>query len=197
MKKTAFILSAAVMLSLTGFITAQAGWSWEGNSLKFRKADGSYLCNDSLTNNNMLIAFDKEGNAIPIDSHERPYEWIYQMDEQEKKIQRIREVFNQINSRTDYQILQSDKYIDFIEKDGTLTKTVLKNDIYLTLPIVECYYENGQVICIYGSDGVNEYRYYFEYSKLNREIGEDGQMDYVDGNGLQKTGDTEIEELLK
>ncbi len=197
MKKTAFILSAAVMLSLTGFITTQAGWSLEGNSLKFRKADGSYLCDDSLINNKMLFAFDKDGNAIHIDSPERPYGWIYQMDEQEKKIQRIREVFNQINSRTDYQILQSDNYIDFVEKDGTLTKAVLKNDMYLTLPIVECYYENGQVIFIYGSDGVNEYRYYFEDSKLIREIGEDGQMHYLDGDGLQKTGDPKIEEILK
>lgn len=195
MKKTAFILSA-VMLSLAGFITAQAGWSWEGNSLKFRKADGSYLCDDSLVNNNMLFVFDKDGNSIHIDSTEISYIWIYRMDEQEKKIQHIREVFNQINSRTDYQILQSDKYIDFVEKDGTLTKAVLKNDMYLTLPIVECYYENGQVIFIYGSDGVNEYRYYFEDSKLIREIGDGGQFDYLDGDGLQKTGDPKIEESL-
>ena len=196
MKKTAFILSAAVMLSLAGFITAQAGWSLEGNSLKFRKADGSYLCDDSLVNNNMLFVFDKDGNSIHIDSTEIPYNRIYRMDEQQKKIQHIREVYNQINSTTDYQILQTDNYIDFVEKDGTLTKAVLKNDMYLTLPIVECYYENGQVIFIYGSDGVNEYRYYFEDSKLIREIGDGGQFDYLDGDGLQKTGDPKIEESL-
>ncbi len=196
MKKTAFILSAAVMLSLAGFITAQAGWSWEGNSLKFRKADGSYLCDDSLVNNNMLFVFDKDGNSIHIDSTEIPYIWIYRMDEQEKKIQHIREVFNQINSRTDYQILQTDNYIDFVEKDGTLTTPVITNHINTTQPMVQAYHAHGQVIFIYGSDGVNEYRYYFEDSKLIREIGDGGQFDYLDGDGLQKTGDPKIEESL-
>lgn len=197
MKKIVFIFAAAIMLSLADFVTAQAGWEIKDNSMRFKKADGTYICDDLMIYNQMWFFFDKEGNAIYIDSFDRPDDWIDRTNEHEKKIQHIRDVFTQTNSRSDYVILQSDHYTDFGENDGTLVKAVLKNDYYLILPLVECYYENNQLIFVYATDGVNEYRYYFKDSNLIREIGPDGSIiDYLDGEGLKKTADLNIEQIL-
>lgn len=189
MKKGFFVLSLTVVLSLVSSVTAFAEWVVIDDFLRFKKADGSYIKNDALIWNNMWFYFDESGNLYSMNT---PYNWI---DEQEKKIQHICDVFTQINSRNDLQIIPYYNFTDYAD-NGILVKAVFKNDYYLKIPIVECYYENNQLIFAYATDGVNEYRYYFEDLRLIREIGPNGVFDYLYGDGLEKTGDPEAKEIF-
>lgn len=114
----------------------------------------------------------------------------------EEKIQHIRSVFSSINSRSDFQVIVFDTSTDFIDS-GILVKAVFVNDVSdLSIPLVECYYEDNLLIFAYAKDGENEYRYYFENGNLIREIGaNDVIVDYPDGDGFQKTSDSKAKQI--
>lgn len=116
--------------------------------------------------------------------------------EHEGKVQHIRNVFYKINAKEDYQIVATDTNRNYID-NGVLIKSVFVNDINnLTLPSVECYYENNLLIFAYGKDGVNEYRYYFENGNLIREVGADNIIiDYPNGDGFLKTADPKAAQI--
>lgn len=131
--------------------------------------------------------------------------YLKQISEHEQKIQHIRDIYNQTNERTDLKIYEGETIIDYATNDNQLVKAVLKNDYYLKLPIVECYYEwiwkdgsySIDLVFAYGTDGTNEYRYYFQNQNLIREIGPDGVVrDYPDDNGISDTNDGLYSDIL-
>lgn len=166
-----------------------AGWIWEDGYWWYQNMDGSYACNGSQVIDGVLYTFDENGHMKETDTQSS------QVSEQEQKILHIREVYNSINARNDLDIFSSESYVDYADQ-GKLVKAVFINDFNMTLPKVECYYENFKVIFAYGTDGKKEYRYYFEDGKLIREIGPDGNVvDYLDGKGLEKTSDPKVGEI--
>lgn len=117
-------------------------------------------------------------------------EWVEPTHKE--KIQHIRDVFSEINAKTDFQVITSDSCTRYID-NGVMLKTVYVNDSDLTLPLVECYYDGILPVFIYGTDGENEYRYYFDAGQLIREIGPDGKViDYLDEDEFPETTDTNV-----
>lgn len=166
-----------------------AGWIWEDGYWWYQNMDGSYACNGSQVIDGVLYAFDENGHMK--ENHPQSS----QTSEQEQKIQHIREVYNSINARNDLEIFTGESHLDYADQ-GKLMRTIFMKDFYLTLSVVDCYYENDKLIFAYGIDGVKEYRYYFENGNLIREIGPDGNIiDYPDGKGLERTSDPKAGEI--
>lgn len=170
----------------------ETGWIWADGYWWYQNTDGSYACNGSQVIDGKIYSFDENGH-------------LKQASEHEQKIQHIRDVYNQTNTRTDLKAYDGGNYIDYAVDDDRLVKAILKNDFYLTLPTVEYYYEwvwkdgyySVDLIFAYGTDGTREYRYYYQNHNLIREIGPDGVVrDYPDGDGLRKTSDTQAESIL-
>lgn len=162
-------------------------------------SDGAMLT-DTVTPDGYYVGTD----GAWVDNRQNGY--LQQISEHEQKIQHIRDIYNQTNERTDLKVYGGDTVIDYAADDNRLVKAVLKkNNYYLKLPIVEYYYEwiwkDGSyyidLVFAYGTDGTNEYRYYFQNQNLIREIGPDGIVrDYPDGDGLSDTGDGLYSDIL-